>query len=87
MCELLTDLQVKSTENEIKHGTNSRSEYYYNIKKWLKSLKDRVQPKQEWNEEDERIIKRIDLLLYAINENDFEDIHAWLKSIKTRIKR
>lgn len=40
LCELLTDLQVKSTENEIKHGTNSHSEYYYNIKKWLK---DKVQ--------------------------------------------
>lgn len=39
LCELLTDLQVKSTENEIKHGTNSHSEYYYNIKKWLKSLR------------------------------------------------
>jgi hypothetical protein len=42
LCELLTDLQVKSTENEIKHGTNSHSEYYYNIKKWLKSIKERI---------------------------------------------
>ena len=42
LCELLTDLQVKSTENEIKHGTNSHSKYYHDIKEWLKSLQKRI---------------------------------------------
>ena len=51
MCELLTDLQVKSTENEIKHGTNSHSEYYYNIKKWLKSFR----PQTTWKPTDEQM--------------------------------
>lgn len=52
---------------------------------FLKSLKDKVQPRQNWSEEDERIIKRIDSLLYSINESEFEDIHTWLKSIKDRV--
>ena len=38
----------------------------------------------KWSEEDERIIKRIDSLLYAINESAFEDIHVWIKSLKQR---
>lgn len=46
----------------------------------------KINQKSSWSEDDERIIKRIDSLLYAINESEFEDIHAWLKSIKTRIK-
>ena len=39
-----------------------------------------------WSEEDEKNIRRIDSLLYAIHESEFEDIHAWLKSIKQRIE-
>lgn len=39
-----------------------------------------------WSEEDEKIIRRIDSLLYAIHESEFEDIHAWLKSLKDRVQ-
>lgn len=39
--KLLNNLQVKSTENEIKKRTNSNSEYYFKVIQWLKSLKDR----------------------------------------------
>ena len=38
------------------------------------------------SEDDEKIIRRIDSLLYAIHENEFEDIHAWLKSLKNRVQ-
>ena len=50
---------------------------------WLKSLKDRVQPKQEWSEEDEDILNtiinhfEIDL---ECTKND--DIIKWLKSLR-----
>lgn len=56
--KLLNNLQVKSTENEIKKGTNSNSEYYFKVIQWLKSLKDRVQPqpKQEWSDKDKKLI-------------------------------
>ena len=47
--------------------------------------KEAMYGKPAWSEEDERIIKRIDSLLYSINESEFEDIHAWLKSIKQRM--
>jgi hypothetical protein len=55
--------------------------------KWLKSLKDRVQlqPKQEWGEKDEKIMKRVDSLLYSqcqIHGSEYEELHNWLKSIK-----
>jgi len=39
--KLLENLQVKSTENEIKKGTVNNSEYYYKVIQWLKSIKDR----------------------------------------------
>lgn len=59
---------------------------------WLKSLKDRVQPKQEWSEEDETCLKNAimycewardkapDLPCYETSEKSIN----WLKSIKDR---
>jgi Txe/YoeB family toxin of Txe-Axe toxin-antitoxin module len=44
--------------------------------------KDLVEQKTPWSKEDERTIKRIDSLLHAINESEFEDIHNWLKSLR-----
>ena len=54
---------------------------------WLKSLKDRVQPKQEWSEEDENRINR--LIAYFEDKESFtaEDdiVYAnWLKSLRTQ---
>ena len=49
---------------------------------WLKK-----QTEQKWSEEDEKIIRRIDSLLYAIHESEFEDIHDWLESLKERMKK
>ena len=66
---------------------------------WLKSLKDRVQPKQDWSEKDE---KTLDSILFCIEHCRTEDTEAqyngnrnidlkryepmsnWLKSLKSR---
>jgi hypothetical protein len=54
---------------------------------WLKSIKDRVQPKQEWNKEDEDILNTI-INYFEIDlectEND--DIIRWLKSLRPQNK-
>ena len=82
--KLLNNLQVKSTENEIKKGTNSHSEYYFKVIQWLKSIKDKVQPKQEWNEQEQVRINRIVSCLENLNvaDNDIllKDVD-WLKAL------
>ena len=53
-----------------------------------KELK-RVEQKSGWSEEDEKILKRIDSLLYSqctIHGSEYESIHNWLKSLKDRLK-
>jgi len=59
---------------------------------WLKSLKDRVQPqlKQEWSEEDERMMLSIEQVmncasLLNIVPQKINKVRTWLKSIKERI--
>ena len=65
----------------------------YNFDNWLKSLKDRVQPKQEWSEEDE---VGLGDAMWAIeqaktiakDENGMGNLwyaEHWLKSLKDRI--
>lgn len=64
---------------------------------WLKSLEDKVQPKQEWSEEDEyqinTILHGLDLkrVIYKkegtkIEEERYNTQYNWLKSFKERIK-
>lgn len=55
---------------------------------WLKAIKDRVQPKQEWSEDDERKLNAICSLVYS---NPAQDpfyakisLENWLKSLKER---
>ena len=55
---------------------------------WLKSLKDRVQPKQEWSKEDEWKFSDI-LALLRGGENfhyNTPDLFTWFKSLKDRIQ-
>lgn len=55
---------------------------------WLKSLKDRVQPKQEWSEEDKKIINGITSYLCTHDScelDGFNKWYDWLKPIKERI--
>lgn len=61
------------------------------LKEWLKSLKDRVQPKQRWDEEDNKIIEEIinDIecaraINYHAPKEGYEFRENWLKSLKDR---
>ena len=52
---------------------------------WLKSLKDRVQPKQEWSDEDELMLTSIIQTLKLTNGAAQIKID-WLKSFKNRVQ-
>ena len=50
-------------------------------------LKDRVQPKQEWSEEDEKIYRGIHNLIYSTPYCDSRnELSDWLKSLKERVQ-
>lgn len=57
--------------------------------KWLKSLKDRVQPqpKHEWSLEDERVIAIINNALTESNTppDDYDKVYDWLESLRQKI--
>ena len=59
---------------------------------WLKSLKERVQPKQEWSEEDRRmligLIDELDAIMNKATPNEisvYSKYANWLNSIKDRV--
>jgi len=58
---------------------------------WLKNIKDRVQPKQEWSEEDERIFSNINLYIRKagnyphFDKENIKEAIKWLKSFKDRV--
>ena len=55
---------------------------------WLKSLKDRVQPKQEWSEEEEKIINGITNYLCSHDSCRLDGFDKWydfLKFLKDRV--
>ena len=67
---------------------------YIKWQNWLKSLRDRVlpQPKQEWNEEDNKIIEEIinDIecaraINYHAPKEGYEFRENWLKSLRDRV--
>ena len=54
--------------------------------KWLKSLKDRVQPKQEWSDEDEDILNEVINHFDGIPlKHPTHEVIGWLVFIKQRI--
>ena len=65
------------------------------VKNWLESIKDRVQPKQEWNKEDEEkimwLVRLISTAGYRELDNDKmpcsrSELIDWLKSIKDKMQ-
>jgi hypothetical protein len=55
---------------------------------WLKSLKTKVQPKQEWSEEDEKMLADACIMLDWYQGNNWwkaQHIKNWFKSLKQRI--
>lgn len=82
-----TESKVDEIRKELlKIFKENKGPIYISLTPQKKSFLISLLEKKTWSEEDERIIKRIDSLLYAINESDFEDIHAWLESLKNRIQ-
>lgn len=71
--EALCDDKIRFTEfQDVK-------EYTYTIKNWLKELKDRVQPKQEWSEED---IVAIDCAVDVLSR-DLPSLAASIERLKS----
>ena len=59
----------------------------YRLDSWIDSLKDRVQPKQEWSEEDKAMINKllsVVKLYYDCSGNDLDKQNciSWLKSLR-----
>ena len=73
---------------EIKNQPLKRLEDWDGYINWLQSLKDRVQPKQEWSEEDEIYYKRVQLSIEwarahnRISEGSCDEQLNWLKSLR-----
>lgn len=64
---------------------------YIDTDNWLKSLKDRVRPKQEWSEEDETKMRAALAFIKSEfpkkgNEEIMEDTIEWLKSLRPQQK-
>ena len=67
-------------------------EFREKVQDWLKSLKDRVQPKQEWSEEDEDMIRYIGNAITCkesakyLEEKGVDMIkaHRWLESFRSK---
>jgi hypothetical protein len=55
--------------------------YYHGMVNWLKSLKYRVQPKQEWSEEDE---EEFQIAIDTLDKAGQHDSAHWFKSLKER---
>lgn len=71
---------IAKVQSDINNGWIGRNRELLN---WLKSLKDRVQPKQEWSEEDEKIYQSIMDDTVQENQLDGKQID-WLRNIKYR---
>lgn len=74
---------------------DEKNPLHKDIVDWLKSLKNRIQPKQELSEEDDIIISKINSVLNAqeyhdgatgIKMNPYKDALDWLKSLKDRVQ-
>ena len=89
ICEHVVDTYSLSEDTSPKMAT---------IIPWLKSIKERVQLKQRWNEKDEQIVHNIRRFIekYAISQSAVDvngdlcekiyiDADNWLKNIKQRI--
>ena len=72
-------------------NTSTLESHFTECIDWLKSLKDRIQPKQEWSDED---FKRIDYICDFVWKNrkgDTDEIYQqeqdvkWLKSLKDKV--
>lgn len=94
--EYLLDETIKHLEALIritkKQGSaySDEIQYYQRDIDWLKILKDRIQPKQEWNKED---IEMLNSAILFVEHSAFttigkgkNNVIAWLKNLRDRVK-
>ena len=81
MCSKITPATKEQHDTLLKAMADAGYTFDFNKKELNK-----IEQPHAWSEDDERTIKRIDSLLHAINKSEFEDIHAWLKSLKERVQ-
>jgi len=85
---------IREDSTLTKHQKNCLKEKVIGYVNWLKSIKERVQPKQEWSEEDEEMFDAIiaDIQFtqkahtHEVNQVVYEREIDWFKSLKERMK-
>jgi hypothetical protein len=80
---------LKFVDNVLNNCGNKKDyEHCKRCYDWLKSLKNRVQPKQEWSEEDREMFGyALDMIEWYSGKNEDKSrlVSDWLKSLKERI--
>ena len=66
----------------IKHNADDLETILFKQKRWLKSI--RPQQKQEWNEEDEKMLNNLITLIRSGTHFAYEEEIAWLKSLSPK---
>ena len=81
-CSVLEDAKCTN-----KKGKIPQKEATGTLKRLLdKTKKERVQPKQEWSKEDERLLNNMVIVIQDYyNKEDAQSLISWLKSLKQRI--
>lgn len=72
-------------EEFLRRAIKATKDVYPVTANWLKSLKDRIQPKQEWSEEDEKMFSELSSSLLINISDQWVKYGKWLKSLKGRI--
>lgn len=86
--DYVKNLDILFSEIKIGDRDISSKEFREKVQSWLKSLEGRVQPKQEWSEEDRKRIQRISNFIWKNRKGDTDDIYQqeqdvkWLKSLR-----
>lgn len=82
LAEIVKDLQVCKSRDI----SRAAKDDYQNEIDWLKSLKNRVKPKQEWNEEDEQYLLVCKNALYKYRSSDQWDAGIIIRWLENKLK-
>ena len=89
IAEMQNPAWSEEDEEFLRRAINATKDAYPMTAKWLKSLKDRVQPKQEWSKEDENILNAITFVVKNSGYKScigvpIEIMIDWLKTLRTQ---